>query len=130
MGGLCSGAPHLGSSVTNHFQPGPLAAEDVGQNPHLRVRWGFEKMEEKKENSYPICHCAGEQRPQSLEIWTGRKNSGTPAKYANLLREIQKCSRQVKVMIDLIHKGGVARVVATEEKNLNMSKSVTMKHCF
>ena len=30
----------------------------------------------------------------------------------------------------LIHEGVVARVVATEERNVNMSKRVTMEHCF
>ena len=36
---------------------------------------------------------------------------------------------RVKAMIGLIHKR-VARVVVTEERNVNMSKSATMEHCF
>ena len=30
----------------------------------------------------------------------------------------------------LIHEEGMARVVATEEKNVNMSKRVKIEHCF
>ena len=37
---------------------------------------------------------------------------------------------KVKAMIGLIHEEVVARVVATEEKNLNISKIVTMEYCF
>ena len=33
-------------------------------------------------------------------------------------------------MIGLIHREGVARVVATEEKNVNVSKRVLTEHCF
>ena len=33
-------------------------------------------------------------------------------------------------MIGLIHEEGVARVVVAEEKNVNMSKGVMIKHCF
>ena len=36
----------------------------------------------------------------------------------------------VNALIGLIHEEGVARVVATEEGNVNMSKKVTMEHCF
>ena len=36
----------------------------------------------------------------------------------------------VKALIGLIHEEGVEMVVATEERNLNVSKSVTMEHCF
>ena len=33
---------------------------------------------------------------------------------------------KIKVLIGLIHEEGVARVIATEERNVNMSKSVTL----
>ena len=36
----------------------------------------------------------------------------------------------VNALIGRIHKGGVTRVVATEERNVNISKRVTMEHCF
>ena len=32
--------------------------------------------------------------------------------------------------MELIHEEGVARLVATEEKNVNMSKKVMIEHCF
>ena len=54
----------------------------------------------------------------------GREN--TPiyyVKYKNL-------ENKAKAMIGLLHGEGVARLVATEEKKLNISKSVTMEHCF
>ena len=35
-----------------------------------------------------------------------------------------------KALIGFIHKEEVARVVATEERNFNVSKSVTLEHCF
>ena len=38
---------------------------------------------------------------------------------------------RIKALIGLKHQGGVARVVATEERYGNVSKSnVTMEHCF
>ena len=60
------------------------------------------------------------------KIWTGRKYSGTPAKYVKYKKE----EDEVKALMGLIHEEGVAEVVATEEKNVNMNKSVTMEHCF
>ena len=47
-----------------------------------------------------------------------------PIYYVKYKKEEDK----VKVLIGLIHEEGVVRVVATEEKNVNMS--VTMEHCF
>ena len=37
---------------------------------------------------------------------------------------------KIKALIGLIHKEGLLKVVATEEKNENMNKSVMMEHCF
>ena len=50
----------------------------------------------------------------------------TPINYVNYKKE----KDEVIALIVLIHEEEVARVVATEEKNLNRTKSVTMEHCF
>ena len=37
---------------------------------------------------------------------------------------------RIKALIKLNHKEGMGRVVPTEESNVNVSKRVTMEHCF
>ena len=50
----------------------------------------------------------------------------TPTYYVNYKKEDDGAN----ALIELIHKEGVARVVATMERNVNVSKSVTMELCF
>ena len=50
----------------------------------------------------------------------------TPSFYVNYKKEEDR----VNALIGLIHEEVVARVVTTEERNVNVSKSVTMKHDF
>ena len=40
----------------------------------------------------------------------------------------RKKENRIKALIGLIHEKGVARVLATEERNANINKSVTMEH--
>ena len=49
-----------------------------------------------------------------------------PIYYVNYKKEYDG----VNALIGQIHEEGVARVVATEERNFNLSKSVMMEHCF
>ena len=49
----------------------------------------------------------------------------TPIYYVNY-----KKKDGVNALIGLIHEKGVARVVVTEERNINMSKRVMMEHFF
>ena len=41
----------------------------------------------------------------------------------------KKKESEVKALMELIKEEGVAEVTATEEKNLNMRRSVTFEHC-
>ena len=63
---------------------------------------------------------------QIQKIQIGRKHSGTPTYYIKYGKE----EDIIKALKGLKHNGGVARVVATGERNVNVNKRVTMEHCF
>ena len=57
------------------------------------------------------------------KIWTGGKNPNAPVECPNILCE-------VKALMELIKEEGVAELTTTEERKVNMRKSVTLEHCF
>ena len=42
----------------------------------------------------------------------------------------EKKENKVQALMELTKEGGIAEVIAVEEKNLNMGNSVTIDHCF
>ena len=90
------------------------------------MRLASPKGNHKRKTKLPCGAGKGTLWPENdgKKIKTGRKYSYTPIYYVNYKKE-----DRVNALIGLIREG-VARTVATEERHVNVSKRVTMEHCF